>query len=274
MSTYVIGDVQGCFTQLEALMAKVRFRPKKDRLWFAGDLINRGAESLDTLRFVKKLGSSAVAVLGNHELHFLAIVFGGHTSHGSDTFHDVLNAADCMELAHWLRTLPLMHRGNGFVMVHAGIPHVWGLSDACNYAREVEDVIAGDDYDTFFEKMYGNDPTLWSTSLCGMSRYRIITNYFTRMRLVSSVGEMEFSLKGALEDVPSGFDPWFKYKPKVQETILFGHWAAIDGVTGSDQMIGLDTGCVWGRCLTAFRLEDRKYWSVNCASPGKGVDTD
>ena len=171
MSTYVIGDVQGCFTELESLLAEVRYRENKDQLWFAGDLINRGPESLETLRFVKKLGSTAVTVLGNHELHFLAIVFGGHKSHGSDTFQDVLNSPDCMELAHWLRSLPLLHRGDGCVMVHAGIPHVWGLSDACNYAREVEQVISGDDYEAFFEEMYGNEPACWSTSLGGCLLY-------------------------------------------------------------------------------------------------------
>lgn len=265
MSTYVIGDVQGCFTQLETLLTKVGYK-RKDRLWFVGDLINRGSESLDTLRFVKNLGSRAVTVLGNHDLHFLAIVFGHHKARAADTFDDVLGAPDCLELAHWLRDLPLLHEDNGFVMVHAGVPHIWSLKQARKHAREVEAVISGDVYKKFFKEMYGNEPSTWSKTLDGMDRYRIITNYLTRMRLLGPVGELELNHKGALDDVPRGYKPWFEYKPKVAEPILFGHWAALDGRTEDDQMIGLDTGCVWGRCLTAFRLEDRKFVTVGCGA--------
>ena len=265
MSTYVIGDLQGCFTRLEALLTKLRYRRGIDKLWFAGDLINRGPESLATVRFVKSLGDSAVSVLGNHDLHFLAIVFGGHRKLASDTFDDMLDAPDRLELAHWLRGLPLMHRQNGFVMVHAGLPHIWTLRQAETHAREVESVIRDDKaYQNFFRRMYGNVPNVWSDALRGMDRHRVITNYFTRMRLMSHAGEMDFSHKGGLEDAPAGVRPWFEFPSRIRETILFGHWAALDGVTG-DRAIGLDTGCVWGRSLTAFCLEDGSLTRVECA---------
>lgn len=268
MSTYVIGDVQGCFAQLEALLAKVGYRRRVDRLWFAGDLINRGPQSLATVRFVKSLGASAVTVLGNHDLHFLAIVFGGHRPLASDTFDDLMNAPDCLEIAHWLRGLPLMHRDSGFAMVHAGLPHIWTLRQAETHAREVESVMRDDQtYENYFRQMYGNVPSIWSDALAGMDRHRIITNYFTRMRLVSPAGEMDFSHKGAPEGVPAGFRPWFDYPSRIREPILFGHWAALDGATGNRGMIGLDTGCVWGRCLTSYRLEDGSITRIGCGEP-------
>lgn len=263
MSTYVIGDLQGCFAQLESLLAKVGYRREVDRLWFTGDLINRGPESLETVRFVKSLGASAVTVLGNHDLHFLAIVFGGHRTLASDTLDDLVDAPDCLEIAHWLRGLPLVHRENGFVMVHAGLPHIWTMREAEAHAREVESVMRGD-YENFFRQMYGNVPNVWSDTLEGMDRHRTITNYFTRMRLVSHAGEMNFSHKGVLEGAPAGFRPWFAYPSRVRERILFGHWAALDGATGNRDMIGLDTGCVWGRTLTAYRLEDGSITRIGC----------
>ena len=265
MSTYVIGDLQGCFAQLEALLGKVGYRRTADRLWFTGDLINRGSESLATVRFVKSLGDSAVTVLGNHDLHFLAIVFGGHRPMASDTFDDLMDAPDRLEIAHWLRGLPLMHRDNGFAMVHAGLPHIWTLRQAETHAREVESVMRDDEaYESFFRHMYGNTPNVWSDALEGMDRNRIIANYFTRMRLMSHAGEMDFSHKGGLEGAPAGFRPWFDYPSRILEPILFGHWAALDGATGNRGMIGLDTGCVWGRHLTAYCLEDGGITQVGC----------
>ena len=266
MSTYVIGDLQGCFAQLESLLAKVGYRREVDRLWFTGDLINRGPESLATVRFVKSLGTSAVTVLGNHDLHFLAIVFGGHRTLASDTLDGLMDAPDCLEIAHWLRGLPLMHRENGFVMVHAGLPHIWTVREAERHAREVESVMRDDEAcEDFFRQMYGNRPDAWSDTLQGMDRNRIITNYFTRMRLVSHAGEMDFSHKGTLEGAPAGFRPWLAYPSRVRERILFGHWAALDGETESGSMIGLDTGCVWGRTLTAYCLEDGSITRIACS---------
>lgn len=258
MSTYVIGDVQGCYEALRHLLETVDYDSKRDVLWFVGDLINRGPQSLETLRFVKSLKRRAVTVLGNHELHLLAIVRGGHDVKNGDTFQDVLQAKDCEELADWLRQLPLLHVENGHAMVHAGIPHMWRLRMARRLAAEVESVLRGKHADKFFEKMYGNEPAQWSDDLDGMDRHRLITNYFTRMRLISKEGRLDFSHKGTLEDVPAGFEPWFEHKPRVGRPVVFGHWAALDGVTGSKQMLGVDTGCVWGRTMTALRLEDHK----------------
>ena len=263
VSTYVIGDVQGCFAQLEELLAKVRYKRRKDRLWFVGDLINRGPDSLATLRFVRKLGERAVAVLGNHDLHFLAIVFGGHATRPSDTLDELLGASDCLQLAHWLRELPMLHRGEGVVMTHAGIPHIWTLKQAGSHARELEAVLRGDGYRKFFHAMYGNEPSAWSKSLAGMPRHRVITNYFTRMRFVNAAGEMEFEHKGHSDHPPPGFKPWFDFRLRIDRPIVFGHWASLEGVR-RQRAIGLDTGCVWGRCLTALRLEDRKLLCVEC----------
>ena len=263
MSTYVIGDVQGCFAQLEALLVKVRYRRGKDRLWFVGDLINRGPDSLATLRFVRKLGDRAVSVLGNHDLHFLAIVFGGHPTRSSDTLDELLGAKDCLKLAHWLRQLPLLHRARGVVMTHAGVPHIWSLKQATKRARELEAVLRGDRYRHFFEAMYGNEPAAWSKSLEGMARQRVIVNYFTRMRFVNAAGELEFMHKGPSDQAPQGFRPWFEFPHRIERPIVFGHWASLEGVRRK-RAIGVDTGCVWGRTLTALRLEDRKLLHVGC----------
>ena len=261
MSTYVIGDVQGCFAQLEALLAKVRYRQKRDALWFVGDLINRGPDSLATLRFVRKLGDRAVIVLGNHDLHFLAIAFGGHPTRSSDTLDELLGARDCQELAHWLRRLPVLHKGSGVVMTHAGVPHIWSLKQARKRAREVEAVIAGGQYQAFFRRMYGNEPARWSKSLEGMARWRTIVNYLTRMRFVNAAGELDFAHKGPANDAPRDFKPWFEFPPRVRRPVVFGHWASLEGVHHG-HAIGVDTGCVWGRTLTALRLEDRKLFQV------------
>ena len=263
MSTYVIGDVQGCFAQLEALLVKVRYRRRSDRLWFVGDLINRGPDSLATLRFVRKLGDRAVSVLGNHDLHFLAIVFGGHPTRSSDTLDELLGAKDCLKLAHWLRQLPLLHRGRGVVMAHAGIPHIWSLEQASKRARELEAVLSGDGYRQFFEAMYGNEPAAWSQSLEGIARQRVIVNYLTRMRFLNAAGELEFMHKGPSDQAPRGFRPWFEFPHRIERPIVFGHWASLEGVRRK-RAIGVDTGCVWGRTLTALRLEDRKLLHVGC----------
>ena len=263
MSTWVIGDVQGCFAQLETLLAKVRYRRRGDRLWFVGDLINRGPDSLATLRFVRKLGERAVTVLGNHDLHFLAIVFGGHPTRSSDTLDELLGALDCLTLAHWLRRLPLLHKGRGVVMTHAGVPHIWSLKQAVRRARELEAVLGGDRHGKFFRAMYGDEPTAWSKSLDGIARQRIIVNYFTRMRFVNASGDLEFQHKGPAGDAPRGFRPWFEFPARIDRPIVFGHWASLQGVQHKGA-IGVDTGCVWGRSLTALRLEDRRLVQIGC----------
>ena len=257
MATYAIGDVQGCYEPLRYLLEDLKFDALTDELWFVGDLINRGPQSLETLRFVKSLGDGAKTVLGNHDLHLLAVFYGGHEAKNGDTFHDVLSANDCEELAHWLRQLPLLHEDAGWVMTHAGVPHIWDLADARKNAREVEISIGNQDFVAFFEKMYGNEPPVWAEGLDGLDRLRIITNYFTRMRLIADDGTLDFGNKGAVnDDVPVGFRPWFEYPARFDTPVVFGHWASLDGETNSSQMHGIDTGCVWGRTLTALRIDD------------------
>lgn len=256
MATYVVGDVQGCYESLRKLLENIPFDFSADELWFVGDLINRGPQSLETLRFVRNLGKQATTVLGNHDLHLLSIIFGGHSSHREDTFHDVLDAPDCEELAHWLRSLPLIHKTGTHVMVHAGIPHIWNLDFAGRSAREVEEAIRGNRYEMFFKHMYGNEPNSWCNELKGIDRLRVITNYLTRMRLVNCEGVMEFSHKGSIDKLPDGFDAWFHYPTQIRENIVFGHWASLEGVTNVPHIFALDTGCVWGRQITSLRLED------------------
>jgi bis(5'-nucleosyl)-tetraphosphatase (symmetrical) len=264
MATYAIGDLQGCAREFEALLRQVGFS-KKDELWLLGDLVNRGPDSLAVLRRVRDMGDRCEVILGNHDLHLLAIVFGGHKPSSSDTFDELLDAPDLDELAHWLRAQKMVHRDaeRKFTMVHAGIPPQWSLGQAQALAHEVESVIGGDGpadgigYVEFFESMYGNKPAHWSSDLTGIDRLKSITNYLTRMRLLDDKGSLDFSHKGALRDAPPELTPWYDLAAPLlgDETLLFGHWAALDGVTGHDNVRALDTGCVWGRKLTALCLE-------------------
>jgi bis(5'-nucleosyl)-tetraphosphatase (symmetrical) len=237
----------------------------RDRLWLLGDLINRGPDSLGVLRIVRDLHDQCEIILGNHDLHFLAIYFGGHNAGSADTFDDLLAAPDVDELAHWLRRQKLLHydKESKTTMVHAGIPPQWSLRQALRLAGEVEAVIGGDKpvngigYVEYFTQMYGNKPALWSSSLTGMDRLRVVTNYLTRMRMIDASGSLDFAHKGSLLDVPADLIAWYDLTSAKLKTgrLLFGHWAAIDGVTGYDNVIALDTGCVWGRKLTALCLE-------------------
>ena len=195
------------------------------------------------------------------------MVYGGHPHHRGDTMEALLDAPDCLELAAWLRQQPLLIAAEGFAVVHAGIPHIWDLETASTLAREVEHVIRGPEYPAFFTAMYGNEPPLWDPHLTGMDRHRAITNYLTRMRLVDWNGRMDFAHKGDLADLPTGYRSWFSYPSQVDGTVYFGHWAALDGHTGNTRLIGLDTGCVWGRKLTAVRLDDGRLFQI-AALPG------
>ena len=257
-ATYVLGDIQGCFEPMRELIDGMPFDKNVDRLWFVGDLINRGPQNLESLEYVRNLGEQATVVLGNHDLHLLAIVFGGKNPTRNDTFHDVLDSPHCEELCHWLRHKPLLHQEDGQVMVHAGIPHIWSVEQAGRYAQEVEVAIAGDSFRFFFEDMYGKYPDIWADDLEAMDRLRIITNYLTRMRFISEAGQLEFAHKTTLDTAPEGYKGWFEYSRRDACTIWFGHWAALDGVVPEGNFIATDTGCVWGRALTAVRLEDRR----------------
>lgn len=261
MATYAVGDIQGCCDELRDLLALVQFGAD-DTLWVLGDLVNRGPASLATLRLLHGMGDQVRTVLGNHDLHLLAVAFGGHKLGRGDTFGDVLAAPDADELLHWLRQQPLLVRDNGYLMVHAGVPHIWSLDEAEAHAAEVCQVLRGNDYQSYFKALYGNEPDCWRDDLVGMDRLRLITNYFTRMRLIDEAGRLDFMHKGHPADAPAGWLPWFARHPEGGETLLFGHWAAIEGQTGRDDVLALDTGCVWGRALSAYALEERRRYSV------------
>lgn len=270
MATYAVGDIQGCLNPLRSLLDEVSFTPAKDKLWLAGDLVNRGPESLETLRFIKNLGDSAVVVLGNHDLHLLAFAAGHKTLGPRDTLAPILRAPDCDELITWLQQQPLMHYDEALdtAMVHAGIPPMWGIKKALRRAAEVEAVLRDQaESRHFFKDMYGNQPDTWSKELSGIERLRLITNYFTRMRFCSGDGRLELTTSTGPDTAVPGFSPWFSHKKHKcrKHRVIFGHWAALMGKTGRPNFIGLDTGCVWGGSLTMLRLEDNTYFSRNCA---------
>lgn len=259
MTAYAIGDVQGCYQALEQLLIKIAFRPDRDRLWFTGDLVNRGPRSLQVLRFVKSLGDNAITVLGNHDLHMLAIAAGHATVKKFDTFEDVLEAPDSEDLLHWLQQRPLIHHeaGLGFTLVHAGIHPQWSVSEALALATEVKSALRGDSANEFFAHMYSNEPALWQEGLDHHDRLRFITNVFTRMRYCLPDGSLNMHKKGAPDKAQGGLLPWFKMSRKTPwpGTIVFGHWSTLDIYHG-EGVISLDTGCLWGGKLTALVLDD------------------
>ena len=271
MPTYVIGDVQGCHSELLKLLEKIDFNENLDRLWFVGDLVNRGPSSLQTLRFVKDLNDTCITVLGNHELHLLAIANGQEQyKHSSDTIDEILAANDREELLHWLRHLPLLHEDKelGYLMVHAGLAPSWNIKQARTYAGEVEDSLRSDDYREYFAHMYGNKPAQWSSELEGWDRLRTITNYFTRLRFCLADDTMDFAEKSTPGKQAPPFLPWFEISTRSsQDTrILFGHWAALRNYHvdySRYQVYPLDTGCLWGGKLSAMRLEDEQWFSVD-----------
>lgn len=270
MSTYAIGDLQGCYQELLALLDDINFDEDDDRLWFTGDLVNRGPESLQTLRFVRAI--STVTVLGNHDLHCLAVAAGKAESRKNDTFEDILNAADRDELLHWLRHLPLLFHDQqlGYTMVHAGLPPQWDLSAANTHAKEVEECLRGPQADQFFSNMYGDQPDLWSEDLAGWDRLRFITNCFTRMRYCDAEGRLTLKDKGPPGSQAAAYMPWFDIAGRKtnQLKIIFGHWASLrHGNINNFNMSNvypLDSGCLWGGKLTAMRLEDGQYFTVPC----------
>ncbi|ENX06844.1 symmetrical bis(5'-nucleosyl)-tetraphosphatase [Acinetobacter variabilis] len=269
---YVIGDVQGCFEALKALLKKIRFDPDQDFVWFAGDLVARGENSLGALRFIKKLVDNGVAatVLGNHDLTLLAYARGIKPIKDKDNVRDVIDAIDSDELIDWIRKQPMcLFPNEQTVLTHAGIPNIWDAAKTAELAKEVEAIIAHDDFevvDTFLKEMFGKEPTLWSDELEGHERTRCIVNYLTRMRLTDAEGRLEYSFKDSLDDpMPEGFKPWFEFESKTAAThqIVFGHWAALQGKTISERIQNVDGGCVWGNQLMAYRLEDQQMFAVD-----------
>lgn len=268
MSTYAIGDVQGCFSALQRVIEQIHFDPKQDRLWFVGDLVNRGPDSLAVLRYVKNLGDSAVTVLGNHDLHLLAVAAGAVTPRSKDTLAGILAAPDCDELLHWLRRQPLLHRRGKTVMVHAGLLPQWTIDAAEALAREAEQALRSEDSTELFRSLYGDRlPSRWSDDLTGIARVGVITRVCTRLRVCTDAGEMHLGFTGPPAQAPKGFAPWFQIpgRKSAEATIVCGHWAAL-GLRLEPHVIALDSGCVWGNELTAVRLEDRQVFQVPCAS--------
>lgn len=276
MATYAIGDLQGCYDSLLRLLDKLNFNESKDTLWFAGDLVNRGPDSLSTLRFVKSLSDNAITVLGNHDLHLLAIA-AKHKKTKDSGLKEILNADDADDLLNWLRKQPLLHHDPRLncTMVHAGIYPDWDLQDAQKYANELETVLRSDDYLDFIFNMYGNLPDKWDDELKGWKRLRIICNIFTRMRYCENDGTLNFKSHGAPGTHPENTVSWFEVpNRKVMESkILFGHWSTL-GIINKKNIYALDTGCVWGGKLTALRIdtENPEYISVDCPGDANPED--
>lgn len=268
MATYAIGDIQGCFKPFLALLEKIKFNESHDTLWLTGDLVNRGPDSLDVLRYVYALGERHKIVLGNHDLHLLAVATNARQLHAGDTLNEILSAPDKDDLLDWLRHQPLLVTDEklNYVMTHAGLPPCWSVAQAKSLAKEVENVLRDDHWQAFFPHMYGNQPDCWSDALHGVDRLRCIVNYFTRMRFCDENSRLDFDNKSGLQHDGEEYLPWFKVKSRINKevNIIFGHWAALEGVVDVPHIYALDTGCVWGNKLTALRLEDGTRFEVGC----------
>jgi bis(5'-nucleosyl)-tetraphosphatase (symmetrical) len=270
MAVYAIGDIQGCYDELRRALDAVDFDAAVDRLWCVGDLVNRGPKSLEVLRFIRNLGKAAICVLGNHDLHLLALA-AGNTKHRNETsLAGVLTASDRDELLHWLRHRPLLHfdRAVDFVMLHAGLPPQWDLATAMDCAHELEQVLQSSEADDFFLQMYGNKPDRWTPELSGIARLRFITNCFTRLRYCDADGRLALREKGPPGSQRKGRIPWFEHPQRAtrEQRIVFGHWSTL-GYVAQHNAWALDTGCLWGGALTLLRLDQRPPapHSVPCA---------
>lgn len=269
LATYAIGDIQGCFNELCDLLRLIDWQPQQDTLWLAGDLVNRGPQSLDVLRFVKNQGDNIVCVLGNHDLHLLATHDSKKKPRRSDTFVDVLEAKDCEELLQWLRCQPLIHHDPAldFVMVHAGLPSQWGLEESLFQGERLSHALRGSERRNFFTHMYGDQPSAWSENLSPLDQLRFATNAFTRMRFCDVNGALVMGPTGAPDDEHSSLVPWYAVETRQSKSsrIVFGHWATLQQFTPikpEHNVFHIDTGCVWGGNLTALRLNDLKWFTV------------
>lgn len=268
MTTWAIGDVQGCYDDLQRLLDTIRFDPGADHLWFVGDLVNRGPRSRDVLMFVRSLGDRAVTVLGNHDLHLLAVANGFRQYHRHDTFHDILDAPDRDELLDWLRHRPLLHHDAalGVTMIHAGMPPQWDLGQARYCAVEVESALRAHDYGDYIGHMYGNEPDCWTDDLTGWDRLRVIINCLTRLRYWDEHGRMALEEKGKPAALAATYMPWFAHvnRRTRMDRIVFGHWSTLGAYAG-DNVYAIDTGCAWGGSLSALRLDTFELVGVPCA---------
>lgn len=266
MATYAIGDIQGCYKTLRALLHEIHFNPQHDNLWLVGDVINRGMGSLAVLQYLYDIQDRITLVLGNHDLHLIAVASNAAPLKKADTFSDILDDPKAELLCTWLRQQPLLHYDHHYnaLMTHAGLYPLWDLATAQGLAREVENLLQGDQYVDFLKVLYGNEPNLWHKNLSGFERARFIVNALTRMRVVSPEGHLELNYAGDLTHCPAGFLPWFQLPslldPKTR--IIFGHWAQCVLPIPYQNLYQLDTGCVWGKQLTALRLEDDRVFGV------------
>lgn len=263
MTTYAIGDIQGCYHAFQALLTRIEFNPESDQLWLVGDIINRGSGSLEVLRWCYVHRHSLKVVLGNHDLHALVVAHGFVKPHKSDTLDALLAAEDKDVLLYWLRHQHLIYKDDDYLMVHAGLLPQWDAEQAFLYGAEVEAALQGEDFLYFLANMYGNLPSTWNDKLIGIDRLRLITNAMTRLRVCNEHGEIEFSFKGELQDVPDGLMPWFDVPNRAtQDTqVIFGHWSAL-GLQYRHNVYPLDTGCLWGGQLTAMNLETKVITQV------------
>ncbi|KAA9002655.1 bis(5'-nucleosyl)-tetraphosphatase (symmetrical) [Affinibrenneria salicis] len=278
MSTYLIGDVHGCLAELQALLAQVSFDPQRDTLWLTGDLVARGPDSLGVLRYVRSLGDSVRVVLGNHDLHLLAVYAGISRSKPKDRLMPLLNAPDADELINWLRHQPILQVDDErrLVMAHAGITPQWDLATARLCAHEVESILASDSYPLFLDAMYGDMPNHWSPELSGLARLRFSTNVFTRMRYCFSGGQLDMQCKEPPSHAPWLLKPWFDIPGPIasEYAIVFGHWASLEGKGTPPGIYGLDTGCCWGGNLTLLRWEDKRYFTQPSLAQSLPEDND
>lgn len=269
MAVYAVGDLQGCLDPLKCLLERVRFDPARDRLWLVGDLVNRGPKSLETLRFLYSIRESLVCVLGNHDLHLLAVAHNIERLRKADTLREIIDAPDSAELLDWLRRQKLLHHDEerDIALVHAGIPPQWTLKKALKRAVEVEEALQDDArLPLFLDGMYGNEPDKWDKDLHGAARLRVITNYFTRMRFCRADGTLDLKSKEGLDTAPPGFAPWFSIPGRKTrgQKIIFGHWAALEGNCHEPGLFALDTGCVWGGAMTLLNIDSGERHSCSC----------
>jgi bis(5'-nucleosyl)-tetraphosphatase (symmetrical) len=258
MALYLIGDVQGCDQPLQRLLDLLDFSPSRDTLFLLGDLVNRGPDSLAVLRRLMSLGDAAQCLLGNHDLHLLAVAQGVRPAHAGDTLGEILAAPDREALLQWLRQRPLALQVQGWLLVHAGVLPAWSATQTLELAAEVSDMLGSRDGPRWLHRMYGNEPSQWSDALTGDDRLRVVVNALTRLRFCSPEGVMEFKTKDSAQAPPPGCMPWFEVPGRRtgNTPVAFGHWSTL-GLLQRERLLSLDTGCVWGGCLSAARLRPR-----------------
>ncbi|GAB2731825.1 symmetrical bis(5'-nucleosyl)-tetraphosphatase [Melaminivora jejuensis] len=273
MSVYCMGDLQGCHDAFERMLAEIGFSPSRDRLYLLGDLVNRGPQSAQVLRHCRTLEDSVFPVLGNHDLHLLAVAHGARKPSRRDTLESILQAPDCAELLQWLRRQPLArrveHGGGAFLTLHAGVLPQWDAALVLELAGQVQQVLQSAQLPDFLAQMYGNEPAVWSDGLAGAGRLRVIVNALTRLRFCTPQGHMDFDSAESAQQAPAGLVPWFEApgRRSADTLIAFGHWSTL-GLLDRPHLLGLDTGCVWGGALSAVRLgatlDEREFFQVRC----------